>query len=65
MNRIRRILRIDNLEALLVLYEIARVGFNAEIDSPQTTPERKAEAIARRDNVSDRVRRNYQHTFSV
>ena len=51
MNRIRRILRIDNLEALLVLYEIARVGFNAEIDSPQTTPERKAEAIARRDNV--------------
>ena len=59
MNRIRRILRIDNLEAQLVLYEIARVGFNAEIDSPQTTPERKAEAIASRDKVLIEWGRNY------
>jgi hypothetical protein len=49
MERMRRLLRLDNLEALLVLREIERVGLNFEIDSPETTPERKANAIARRD----------------
>lgn len=47
----RRLLRLDNLEALLVLREIERVGLNFEIDSQKITPERKAEAIARRDEV--------------
>jgi hypothetical protein len=49
IDRIYCLLRSDHLEAQLVLYEIARVGFNAEIDSPETTPERRAQAIARRD----------------
>ena len=51
MERMRRLLRLDNLEALLVLREIERVGLNFQIDSPETTPERKMEAIARRDKV--------------
>jgi hypothetical protein len=49
IDRICRLLRTDNLEAQLVLREIERVGRNRVIDSPQTTPERKAAAIARRD----------------
>jgi hypothetical protein len=51
IDRIWRILVLDNLEAQLVVHEIERVGLNFEIDSPQVTPERKAEAIARRDTV--------------
>jgi hypothetical protein len=51
IDRIWRLLRLDNLEALLVLREIERVGLNFQIDSPETTPERKIEAIARRDKV--------------
>ena len=51
IDRIWRLLRLDNLEALLVLREIERVGLNFQIDSPETTPERKMEAIARRDKV--------------
>ena len=50
-DQIRSLLHIDNLKALLVLSEIERVGLNFEINSPQITPERKAEAIARRDAV--------------
>jgi len=50
IDRIYRFLRTDQFEAQLILYEIARVGFNAEIDFPETTPERRAEAIARRDD---------------
>ena len=50
-DQIRSLLRIDNLKALLVLSEIERVGLNFEINSSQITPERKAEAIARRDAV--------------
>jgi len=51
MERMRRLLRLDNLEALLVLREIERVGLNFEIDSPQITPEQKAKFITRRDEV--------------
>jgi hypothetical protein len=51
MEKMRRLLRLDNLEALLVLREIERVGLNLEIDSPQITPEQKAKSIARRDEV--------------
>lgn len=49
--RILRRLRINELKALLGLSEIERVALNFEIDSPQITSERKAEAIARRDAV--------------
>ena len=49
IDRLYRLLRTNHLEAQLVLYEIARVGFNAEIDSPETPPERRAEAIELRD----------------
>jgi hypothetical protein len=51
MERMRRLLRLDNLEALLVLREIERVELNFQIDSPQITPEQKAKSIARRDEV--------------
>jgi hypothetical protein len=51
MDRIWRLLRLDNLEALLVLREIERVGLNFQIDSPQIAPEQKAAAIFRRDQV--------------
>ncbi|MGO9619728.1 MAG: hypothetical protein ACLPH3_23980 [Terracidiphilus sp.] len=47
----QRLMLIDNLEAQLVVRELERVGLNFEIDSPQIVPERKAEAIARRDVV--------------
>jgi hypothetical protein len=40
---------LSNLEALLVVCEIERVGLNFELRSPLITPERRAEAIARRD----------------
>ena len=49
IDRICRLLRLDNLEAQVVLREIERVGLNAQIDSPETTRERRAKAIARRD----------------
>ena len=42
---------LSNLEARLVVAEIERVGLNFELGSPQITPERRAEAIARRDAV--------------
>lgn len=42
---------VTNLEARLQVSEIERVSLNFEIGSPQVTPERKAEAIARRDAV--------------
>ena len=51
IDQLRHYLRLDNLRAMLVLSEIERVGLNFEIDSSQTTPERKAEATARRDAV--------------
>ena len=51
IDQLRHYLRSDNLRAMLVLSEIERVGLNFEIDSSQTTPERKAEATARRDAV--------------
>jgi len=51
IDRIWRLLRLDNLEALLVLREIERVGLNFQIDSPQVTPEKKAAALIRRDKV--------------
>jgi hypothetical protein len=41
----------SNLEARLVVAEMERVGLEFELRSPQITPERKAEAIARRDAV--------------
>ena len=41
-------LRIDELDAQLVLREIERVGLLFEIYSPHISPEGKAEAIARR-----------------
>lgn len=50
-DQLRHYLRLDNLRAMLVLSEIERVGLDFEIDPSQTTPERKAEAIARRDAV--------------
>ncbi len=49
--RIVRRLNIERLQALLGVGEIERVGLNFEIDSPQITPQRKAEAMARRDAV--------------
>ena len=49
IDRICRLHRLDNLEAQLVVREIERVGLNAQIDSPETTQKRRAEAIARRD----------------
>jgi hypothetical protein len=51
IKKIRRLLRIDNLEALLILCEIEHAGLNFEIDSPQAAPQRRAEAIAQRDAV--------------
>jgi hypothetical protein len=41
----------DLLEARLVVCEMERTLLIFEIDSPETTPERRAEAIARRDAV--------------
>ena len=49
IDRIYRLLLTDTLEAKLVLCEIARAGFNAQIDSPDATPEGRAESIASRD----------------
>jgi hypothetical protein len=49
IDRICRLLWLDNLKAQLMLREIERLGLNAQIDSPDTTPKRRAEAIARRD----------------
>ena len=37
------------LKAQLALHETERAALTKEIESPRTTPERKAEAIARRD----------------
>jgi hypothetical protein len=42
---------LANLEARLVVSEIERVGLNFELGSQQITPERRADAIARRDAV--------------
>ena len=42
---------IDNLEALLVALEVERNGRILEIDSPDSTPERRIEATARLDAV--------------
>ena len=44
-----RRLQISTLKAQLVLREIERVALNAEIDFPNTSPERRVEATARRD----------------
>ncbi len=48
---ILRRLRINKLKAELGVGEIERVALNFELGSPQITPRRKAEAIARRDAV--------------
>lgn len=48
---ILRRLYISNLKALLGVGEVERAALNFEIDSPQITPQRRAEAIARRDAV--------------
>ena len=42
---------LSSLEARLVVAEMERVGLEFELRSPQITPERKADAIARRDAV--------------
>jgi hypothetical protein len=42
---------LSNLEARLQVSEIERVALNFELRSRQITPERKAEATARRDAV--------------
>ncbi|HEX3893461.1 MAG TPA: hypothetical protein VHW46_12870 [Terracidiphilus sp.] len=42
---------MDTLKALLVVSEMERAALNFEIGSPQITPERKSEAITRRDAV--------------
>jgi hypothetical protein len=49
IEEICRRLQLTNLKAQLALREIEHVGLNFEIDSLQTSPERKAEATARRD----------------
>jgi hypothetical protein len=46
-----RKLYTTHLLARVRLCEIWRVSLNTEIDSPQITPERKAEAISERDQV--------------
>jgi hypothetical protein len=44
-------LRLSNLEAQLELRGIERAGLSREIESLQTSPGRRAEALARRDVV--------------
>ena len=41
--------RLNTRKAQLALYEAERTALTNEIESPLTTPKRKAEAIARRD----------------
>ena len=45
----RRKLMLSMLKAQLALREIERVALTDEIERPDTSPERKADAIARRD----------------
>lgn len=49
--RILRRLRIGKLKTMLAVGEIERVALNFELGSPQITPQRKTEALARRDAV--------------
>ena len=49
--RLLRRLNIERLRALLGVGEVERAALNFEIDSPQITPQRKAEATSRRDAV--------------
>jgi hypothetical protein len=44
-------LRVSNLEAQLEMRGIERAGLSREIESLQTSPERRAEALARREVV--------------
>ena len=46
-----RELYLHHLEAMLRLCELRRIGLNAEIDSPDTTPKRRAEATRQRDQT--------------
>jgi hypothetical protein len=49
LEELERRLRLSMLKAQLALREMERTALTIEIDSPLTTPERKAQAIARRD----------------
>lgn len=51
IDRLHLALLVENLEAHLVALEIERAGLSFEIDSPQTTAERKTEAMERRDEA--------------
>jgi hypothetical protein len=51
IERARFLFLVSNLEARLQVFEIERIALNFELGSSQITPERKAEAIARRDAV--------------
>ena len=51
LEELERRLRLSMLKAQLALREMERTALTIEIDSPLTTPERKAQAIARRDAV--------------
>lgn len=48
---IGRRLYVSQLEARLMLSEFRRASLSFEIDSPLITPQRKAKAIAERDQV--------------
>ena len=49
LEELERRLRLSMLKAQLALREMERTALTNEIESPLTTPERKAQAIARRD----------------
>ena len=51
LDDIYRRMRITKLEARLESIEIERGVLQHEIDSPLTSPDRKAEAIARQDDL--------------
>ena len=51
IERIWQALLTEHLEARTVLCEIRLAGLKFEIDSPQTAPGRKAEAVVQRDAV--------------
>jgi hypothetical protein len=49
LEELERRLRLSMLKARLALRELERLALTKEIESPLTIPERKTEAIARRD----------------
>jgi len=52
-------LYVSELEARLVLCELRCASLNFEIDAPDTTPERRTEAIAERDQEVDPLGQDY------